>query len=507
MWSEGYSVDSPIAGHDAVLTLDRHVQFAAEEVLEKTVLAHRARSGMAVVLDTATSEILALANYPTFNPNNLSGSTVNQRKNRVVADIYDPGSTAKIVTLAAALESKVVTPKTPVDCEEGRWRVGNRTIRDANHRFGVLSVTEVMRKSSNIGAGKIALLMGKKKLHEYLVRFGFGRRTGIEVPGEVQGILRPAARWREVDHVNIAFGQGVSVTPIQVAQAANVIAAGGVLRPPTLVRGVQTAKGNLTSIRTRTAKRIVSKQTADALTEMMSGVTGPDGTAPKAAVPGFTVAGKTGTAQKYDPELKAYSREKYVASFVGFLPAEDPEVTVLVVVDEPKDSIYGGYVAGPAFKDIATAALASKDLYPSSAQLGADASSSTVRADPGAEDRGDPEAAVERAVADIPAEAAALAENYPESPPPGLEGSLSRKARSVLGDPLPSDEAPTLSAGPEGRMPDLRGLFAVDALVRCADLKLDPHVRGLGRVHRQMPPPGALLERGMRCALELRRDG
>lgn len=513
VWSDGFDEARGVDGRDVVLTLDRHVQYVAEEVLERTVSEHRAKGAVAIVLDARTSEVLALASHPTFNPNNLSGSTVSDRKNRAIASIFDPGSTAKIVTIAAALESGTATADTQVDCEEGRWRVGNRTIRDASHAYGVLTVAEVMKKSSNIGAGKLALRMGSETLHDFLVRFGMGRLSGIELPGEVPGLLRPPKQWRDVDLVNIAFGQGLSVTPLQIAQAANVVAAGGVLRAPTLLRGAGLVRdGSLPEPTARPGQRVISKETAKAITQMMAEVTSPDGTAPKAAVPGFTVAGKTGTAQKYDPALGAYSKERYVASFVGFLPAEAPELTVLVLVDEPRGSIYGGQVAGPAFHDIAIAALASKDLYPS--DPGLDASVSTVRADPGAETRGDPEVALERAMVELTAEAASGVSRVLKDSGE-IDAELSPRARALLAAGLPK-KGSSRAREPEGRrreapkakrMPDLRGLNAAEAATRCAELALDPVLTGRGRVHRQAPRPGAVVAPGARCTLELGRDG
>jgi cell division protein FtsI (penicillin-binding protein 3) len=331
------------------------------------------------------------------------------------------------------------------------------------------------------------------------------------VPGEVKGILRPARRWREVDLVNIAFGQGVSVTPLQVAQAANVIAADGVLRPPTLVRGL-LRDGRIAPLRERAPTRVVSAATARQVARMMTGVTAEGGTAPKAAVPGFEVAGKTGTAQKYDPNLGAYSRSKYVASFVGFIPAERPEVTVLVLVDEPRaGTIYGGQVAGPAFREIAVAALAAKDLYPSDPELRVEfeqdaprTADSTVRADPDAAVRGDPEDAVERAVAALPGRALVRDAELSD-----LDGALSPEARALLGGPLPEPpSARSASARPAGSvMPDLRGLGLKAALEACGELELAPEVDGSGRVVAQRPAPGARLKTGARCRLELRRDG
>ena len=506
VWSQGFDAQKAARGHDVVLTIDRQVQYVAEEVLERTVLEHKANSGVAIVLDTQTSEVLALASYPSFNPNNLSGTTSSDWRNRAVEMVFDPGSTSKIVTVAAALESGMFSPESRVHCEFGKWMIGGRTIRDANHSFGELRVSEVLWRSSNIGAGKLGRALGAKTLHTYLKKFGFGQRTGIELPVESPGILRSHRRWHDVDLVNIAFGQGISATPMQMIQAANVIAAKGILRPPTLVSEVRRSSGSAASVKEE--RKIISERTAEAVTDMMIQVTSQRGTAPKAAIPGFLVAGKTGTAQKYDSRLKAYSRKKYVASFVGFVPAWRPRVTVLVLIDEPKEEIYGGPVAGPAFRDIAVAALATKELYPSEpVDSRVDLPGvSTVRADPGAAERGDPDSALERAVAELSAEVAAGRFSAPDE---GLELGLSAEARALLGEALPTKKHLRLRRGAEleSTMPNLIGLELGEALERCAALTLDPEIQGAGRVFRQLPPPGAKLGPRARCTLELRRDG
>ncbi len=501
-WTEGYGEDLGFAGRDVVLSLDAQLQFRAEEALQKAVEAQQARAGVVVAIDSKSGEILALASHPSFNPNHLGGSGPEDRTNRAIQTLFDPGSTAKIVTVAAALDANAATPDTLIDCEQGRWRVGNRTIRDANHRFGVMSVTKVFERSSNIGAGKLALMMGKETLHRYLQGFGFGAPTRIELPFEVKGILRDAAQWREVDLVNIAFGQGISVTPMQVAMAANVIAADGMWLSPRLVLGVRSPDGQLEPTEVPPPRRVIDAKTARAVTKMMVAVTGSEGSAPRAAVPGFAVAGKTGTAQKYDPELGAYSRERYVASFVGFVPAEDPVVTVLALIDEPKVAIYGGQVAAPVFAEVARAALVAKGRFPSHRPE----VESTVRDDPsGSVPADDAERALERAVAELSGAAMARSEQA-RATPRSLEEALSPSARLLLGEPLPEPVAPT--AAVQSKMPDLRGLELREALARCAQLGLEPRVEGVGeRVRRQRPKPGARLLGPQRCALELGRDG
>lgn len=495
--SETVSDEQLSRGRDVVLTIDRQVQFAAEEALEEAVLDYRARAAVAVVLDAESSELLALASFPNFNPNNVSASSASDRKNRALESAFDPGSTSKIVTVAAALEHGTATPDTVIDCEDGEWQVADRTIRDANHRFGRLSVAEVFQKSSNIGAGKLALELGAERLHEMLTRFGFGARSGLELPFETTGRIRPPAKWRKVDLVNVAFGQGYTATPLQVAQAANVVAAGGVLRAPTVVRQVKDPTGREGKREPAAGRRILSPATVEKLRAMMVSVVGPGGTAPRAAIPGFSVAGKTGTAQKYDPKLRAYSREKYLASFVGFVPAEAPRVTVLVLLDEPKGAIYGGQVAAPAFRRIATAALASMELYAEGEVPRAVAS--TVRRDPksaSAVERASLEAALEDLEIQL-ADEVAVSE----------VDELSAAARALLGETLPEGEDAPSDLGTSRFMPDLEGMDLPTALERCRSLGLVPEVEGAGRVRVQRPRAGDRIDGPGRCALELRRDG
>ncbi|MBX2811115.1 MAG: PASTA domain-containing protein [Myxococcales bacterium] len=505
VWLEGFDT-KPVRGNDVVLTIDRQVQFVAEEVLERTVKAQKAQAGVAIVLDSPTGEVLALASYPSFNPNNLSGSNSNDWRNRGVEIIYDPGSTSKIVTLAAALELEHVSLGTLIDCEDGEWNIGNRRIRDANHSFGLLTAEEVFYRSSNIGAGKIGLLVGKKNLHLFLRKFGFGRRTGIELPAESAGILRPSSRWYDVDLVNISFGQGLSVTPLQVIQAANVIANDGLLVPPSIV--LQISGRDSSSSKDFVSQRAISVRTARAVKHAMTKVTAPGGTALRASVPGFVVAGKTGTAQKFDPQIRAYSREKYVASFVGFVPAESPKVTVLVLIDEPKEAIYGGPVAGPAFREIAIAALASKELYAAEpvaeAWLDPISRHSTVRDDPKAEQRGNPELALERAVTELTAEVG-VSRLTGFDPP--LTRALSDEARALLGEALPRKGRPRQRRTARGKiMPDLRGFSLGQALDKCAALAMEPIISGTGKVYQQKPRPGVRVGAKDKCALELRHD-
>lgn len=480
VWSEGYVPQAVLEGDDVELTIDAAIQRAAEDALEEAVRSQDAAAGVAIVLDPRQGDVLAMASWPTFNPNNLNGSGPDVQLNRAVSAVFEPGSTLKMVTIAAGLEEKQITPSSTIDCEKGQWRVGNRTIRDT-HPYPTLSIGEVMKVSSNICSAKIGFMLGSDVLHTWLERFGFGEPTGIELPGEIGGLLRPAERWRDIELANVAFGQGLSVTPLQVAQAAAIIANGGVRVRPRLVRAIVDKAGERRELPVAEPVRVLSTETAAHVRDMLAQVTRKGGTAEQAAIPGFAVAGKTGTAQKIDPVTKAYSRALYVASFVGFVPMEAPEVVVLVLIDEPRKAIYGGQVAAPAWKAVATAALAAREVFPS----------------------------------DPAAQAAFLAAASKRAAPEvgkGGDDGLSADARALLGEPeeaVAAVEPGTVEPGTETsrRMPDFAGLPIREVLNRSAEVHCDLVLSGTGRVVQQTPRAGAEIVAGERCELVLSPRG
>lgn len=490
VFSDGFVPQSVLEGADVRLTIDRTIQHAAEVALEKAVTSHSAKGGVAIVLDPYDGDVLALASNPTYNPNNLSRSKTNSRLNRAVSAVYEPGSTLKMVTIAAALEEGTVEPDDRIDCEGGSWRVGGRTIGDANHEFDELTVTEIMKVSSNICAAKIGLELGRERLHRWLLAFGFGEKTGIELPGELNGLIRPWKQWREIALANIAFGQGIAVTPLQLAQATSVIASGGFLVRPRLVKAIAEKSGERIVPERPKRRRVLSRSTASRVARMMIEVTKEGGTAKAARVPGFAVAGKTGTAQKIDPVTRAYSHELYVASFVGFVPADRPEVVIAVMIDEPSGSIYGGTVAAPAFAEIAMAALSAREVFPKDRGskerfLTSYRKAQEVphRAEPASEEEGPKSAEFEQDSGD----------------PPDLvlDSALSAKAQALLG--LELARAPSTP----NRMPDFAGLELHEVLNRSAEIRCDPVVTGTGRVVSQSPRPGARIREGAPCELRL----
>jgi cell division protein FtsI (penicillin-binding protein 3) len=314
-----------------------------------------------------TGEILAMANRPNFDLNLRSQAKPEQMKNRAILDMMEPGSTFKIVTAAAALNEHKVQPDSTIFCENGVWNFGGSALHD--HRaFSDLTVQDVLVKSSNIGAAKLAISVGEQKFYEYIRRFGFGERTGIELPGEINGWIRPPQAWSKISITRIPMGHEVGVTPLQMTLAMATIANGGKLVTPRIVKSVTDAEGKtITTVPPLVLRQVISPQTARQIGNALRGVVSDRGTAAAAAVPGFTIAGKTGTAQKVGPG-GGYEQGKYVVSFSGYLPADHPEFVGLVVLDDAQTSKpelnYGGLVAGPIFARIAEKAARYLDLQP-----------------------------------------------------------------------------------------------------------------------------------------------
>lgn len=338
-----------------VLTIDNRIQYLVETHLKDAVLSKGAKGGLAIVMDPKTGEILAMANEMGFNPNNVDGLTPEKWRNRAITDFFDPGSTFKPFLVAGALEEKIIKESDKFFCENGNYKIANRVIHEANKkRHGVLTVPDILKYSSNIGAAKIAQKMGKEKFYDYIERFGFGAKTGIDLPGESAGLVRPVKNWVPVDTAMIGFGQGVSVTAIQLIAAVSAIANNGVLMKPYVVRGFADKDNRLIKLYTPTVvRKVISSDVAKRLTNMLTEVVGaPDGTGKNARIVNVAVAGKTGTSQKFDFTRGVYSSEKVRTSFMGFFPADNPQVAILVILDEPQRDKWGGVAAAPVFKNI-----------------------------------------------------------------------------------------------------------------------------------------------------------
>lgn len=352
--SEGIDIEQ--RGNNIILTIDEGLQAIVEAELNKAMSEWKAKAAVAIIMDPWTGEILALANRPTYDPNLPGRGSDSERRNRAVTDIYEPGSTFKIIVGTAALEEKMVKLDTLFDCSMGYIEIGGKKIRDA-HKHGVLTFKEVIQKSSNVGSTMIGLKLGKERIYKYAKAFGFGEKTGIDLPGEVSGWIRSPDRWSGTSIGAISIGQEVAVTPLQVLRAYSAIANGGFLVTPHVVSKVISPEGDTVWSFPPSFKRVISSETAMVFKDILKTVTEEGGTATAASVEGNDVAGKTGTAQVIDPLTGRYSRDKYIASFVGFVPADDPRLSMIIVIYEPKGAHYGGVVAAPVFKRIAEYAL------------------------------------------------------------------------------------------------------------------------------------------------------
>lgn len=342
---------SPRDGYNVVLTLDQVIQHITETALDKAMAEFKPQAAVAIVSRPRTGEILAMACRPTFDPNQPGAAEADARRNRAISDVAEPGSTFKVVSIAAALNEGIVSLSDQFDCENGAFLYAGRVLHDA-HPYGVLSVKEIIFHSSNIGAAKIALRLGAPRLADYIRRFGFGRKTGIALPGEVAGIAHPLARWSALSITRIPMGHEIAATPLQMLMALNAIANGGYLMKPLIVKSVLDADGQpVIEYAPQLIGSCISPRASVLMAAALREVVGPNGTGARARVEHYDVAGKTGTAQKI--ENGQYVR-KYYSSFIGYLPASDPQLSILVSLDDPSGgAYYGGTVAGPVFREIA----------------------------------------------------------------------------------------------------------------------------------------------------------
>ena len=345
-------IPSGQAMHNLVLTIDKEIQYKAQQALAAAVKDSGAKSGQCLVVDPETGEILAMAVVPEFNPNIFSKYGAEYWRNRAVTDCFEPGSTIKAFLVSACLEKGVVTPNTMFDCENGKYEIGGKIVHDT-HEYEKLSVADIVIHSSNIGAIKLGEKLGHEAFVSYLRKFGFGEKTGIDISGERSGFIRDSKDSKKIGKATLCFGQGMTTTSLQLAMAMAAIANGGKLMQPYVVKKIIDGTGNTVMENTpKVVRRVITEKTARKVTAILENVTSADGTAPKAAISGFRVAGKTGTSQKVDEKTKRYSKTKYVASFVGFAPVEKPRVVLMIAIDEPRGLYYGGIVAGPVFKEV-----------------------------------------------------------------------------------------------------------------------------------------------------------
>ena len=474
---ESYEVQ-PHPGQTIVLTIDQLIQYRTERALSAAVERTGAKSGSAIVMDPHTGEILALANAPTFNPNQPGADPPEARANGALQNIYEPGSTFKIVAYSAAIEKGLVTPDDKIDCQMGSITVAGRLVHDG-HPYGVLTVADALAKSRNVGAIKLGLMVGDDSMYDFMKRLGFGSRTGIDLAGESPGILRPLARWQPSSMGSLAIGQEVGVTPLQMASAYSVLANNGSWIKPHIVRELRSPDGSVTFQAKVEARPALKAETCAALRPMMEGVT-LRGTAKKAQLEGYTAAGKTGTAQKVDPKTHAYSATKFIGSFVGFAPVSNPAVVIIVVIDEPEGAYHGGDVAAPVFREIAEQILPELNITP------------------------------DTEVNNVPS---LIAETSKPSPQQMKEDAAQTERRETLPQVVASNsfagrtnEVVFARATNRGAlMPDLRGQSVRDALRTCAQLGLKLEARGDGLAAQQYPAPGTEIDSGQTVRVDFAR--
>lgn len=445
--------DGERQGDQVVLTIDKLIQHEAEQALADAHRSVATGSGWtaAVVMDPWSGDILALAQTPAFDPNRVAQARAQEWRLRPLADAFEPGSTIKLFTVLSALVSGVTHDRQLIDCENGSWRIGRRVIHD-HKPHGLLSLAEVVQKSSNIAVSKLAFRLGKERLSQGLRRFGFAERTGLPLPGERAGVLYDPARWSDVALANIAFGQGMTATMVQLVRALAALGNGGRLVVPRLVLRTMR-EGARTAAETPVVRgaRVAEESLARRMLAMMRGVTEDGGTAEAAAVPGYSVAGKTGTAQKVDPATGTYSKTKWLSSFMGLVPATRPRLAIIVVINDPAGaSHFGGEVAGPVFKRIASQALRHLGVPP---------------------DQPDGESLARRGGGPAPA----LAPVAEAAHPPAL--------------PQAAGDAASEVAGPE--VPDFRGLGLAEVIDRARASGIALRLRGSGIAVSQRPAPGA----------------
>lgn len=424
-----------LAGKNLRLTLNKQIQRATEEALARAVQNNRGKRGMGLVVKVSSGEILAWAQYPFFNPNNFSGSSPEIWKNRIALDVFEPGSTMKPILVAAALDAGTCAPQDIFFCENGSWSFSGQTFSDT-HEYGWLPLNRIIRYSSNIGSGKIALKLGAKAYHRYLSTLGLGKKTALPLPGRAPGILRDAATWTPVDLVSAGFGQGFGLTALQLAKVFLCLANEGELRSLRLIKEPKPRES-------APGVRVFSRRTAQRVLAMMTEVVEEDGTGTRARIPGLVVGGKTGTAQK--ASARGGYAERYTASFVGLFPGLHPKYLVLAVIDEPKKNHYGGVVAAPAVREVAKELLAGTDDFP---------------------------------------------EYWAQKKQTGSRVRARTRTRETTRLTSRIRTRKQLTRQP-GRLPDLQGLPLREALEMLAEMDLIPEVRGQGvLVAKQKPAPG-----------------
>lgn len=459
--SEEKDLAADTAGDHVILTIDRTIQYILEKELQQGVAKWHASGGLGLVIVPRTGEILAMAQVPSFDPNRYWNYTKDQYQNRNVTVAVEPGSTFKIFTIAAALDAKAVRPGDKFRCENGAFSLGPSGVIHDVHPYGTLTVSDIIKKSSNIGAAKVGMRLGPQRLEYYLKGFGFGQRTGIAYAGENYGLVRNITSNRSlIDRVTVAFGQGITATPLQIALALSCLANDGVLMYPLIIKEILSPRGEkVKEFQPTPVRQVISPQTAHTMMAIMKTVTEPGGTGTEAVPPGYTVAGKTGTAQKVVG--RTFSKSKYYSLFIGVVPAENPVLSIVIIIDEPKGAIYGGVVAAPIFREVAARSLRYLGYFPPT----------------------------EPANLKAPEPARLLPPTVPAIDKPTFQEA------NLLGRPS-GTETPA-------QMPDLKGLTLRQALKLLQQTKIKYRVEGRGLVVDQQPAPGQPLARDTVCLVKL----
>ncbi len=462
----------PVQGHSLVVSIDKSIQYVAMKELAAGVEKSRAAAGTAIVMESDTGRILALANYPDFNCNGYNEYPADLWRNRAVSDLFEPGSTFKVVVATAALEAGLTRPNELIDCQMGSITIGKHVFHD-HKAYGLLTFSQILEHSSNVGAAKLGLRLGEQRLYDALKTFGFGSRTGVDLPGEIVGLVRNWRQWSGLSVGAISFGQEVGVTSLQICSAINAIANGGYRIRPTIVDRIIDEKGDLVKVTTPEKTRIMRPETAAAIRDAFEGVV-LRGTGGKAALEGYRVAGKTGTAQKI--VNGRYSNTKYMASFIGFAPLPSPRLTILVQIDEPSGAIYGGDVSAPVFQRITQQALMLLHVPP---------------------DRSLP----------LPKLSPALAANISEDFLPNATPVVPSVAlNSGNGEPKADDDAIMVRVGIGSvEVPDFHGMPKRKVVDRCMEVGIQLQATGSGVAIFQVPPPGTKIPAGDACQVTFAR--
>ena len=474
----------PEPGLNVVLTVDERIQHVAERELSLAIQQTGALAGSIVVLEPGTGALLAVANHPTFNPNEpvRSPGDLEARRNFAVHSSFEPGSTFKLVTIAGALEEKLTQPRERLDCQWGAIRVGGRRIRD-HKPFGVLTVEEILAHSSDVGAIKLGMRLGNQRLSEYMQRFGFGRPTGVELHGEARGLTKPAARWSRVSIGAISMGQEVGVTALQLAQAVGVIANNGLLVPPRVVEAVFRTGEKPVAVPRRAGRQVVSPETAIQVRKMME-VAILSGTGKLARLEGYTAGGKTGTAQKIDPRTGTYSRRDFVASFVGLAPLSNPAIVVAIILDSPRGLHSGGGVAAPIFPRVAGEVLRYVGV-PQELPVSPRPRPRRIPPD-------------ERLLAEVD-------DFNPERPEEAWAPGPALASVGPRSSPAWPASAGVLLAVADQAVPDFYGKSLRAVVEQATGLGLEVELRGNGVARRQIPAAGSALPAGSRVLIEFER--